>query len=56
MTMPPKIKVPKNAEDKEQSEQFIEIARKMPEDGGEALERAFKRAVPPKKKSAPATR
>lgn len=46
-----KPKPPKNADDKEQSERFIETARKHGADNPEArekLERLFKRAAKPK--------
>lgn len=44
-----KPKVPKTADDKEQSERFIETARKYETDEtGKEFERAFKKAVPTK--------
>ena len=45
-----KPKVPPNADDKEQSERFIDTAREHGTDeSGEEFERAFKKVVPPKK-------
>ena len=45
--MPPKKKPP--PDDKEQSRRFVETARELEADEtGEAFERAFKKAVPPK--------
>jgi hypothetical protein len=44
----PKPKKPKTS-DKEQSERFIETARKLRvEDGGEQFEEVFRKIVPPK--------
>jgi hypothetical protein len=46
-----KPKVPESADDKEQSERFIEAAREFGADkGGKKFERAFKKLVPPKSK------
>lgn len=46
-----KPKVPEAADDKEQSERFIETARKYEADEtGKQLERSFKKIVPPKPK------
>ncbi len=45
-------KVPDKADDKDQSERFIETARKHGTDEtGEAFERAFKAAVPARQKN-----
>jgi hypothetical protein len=47
-----KPKVPKTADDKEQSERFIETARKYGADEtGKELEQVFKAVVPPKRKA-----
>ena len=44
-----KPRIPSRADDKEQSERFIETARESGADEGrEKFERAFKRAVPPR--------
>lgn len=52
MTEAKKPKVPRNADDKEQSKQFIELAKELGNDETDAtLERAFKMAVPPKRKA-----
>ena len=49
-----KAKVPKKADDKEQSERFIEIAREYGTDEtGKEFERAFKKVVPQKKPATP---
>ena len=45
-----KPKPPANADDKAQSERFIDTAREYGADvSGEKFERAFKKVVPPKK-------
>jgi hypothetical protein len=45
-----KPRPPKNADDKAQSERFIETARELgADDSGEKFERAFKKVVPPKR-------
>lgn len=47
-----KPKVPAKADDKEQSERFIDTAREYGADEGrDKFERAFKKAVPQKKKA-----
>lgn len=49
-TRKPKPKVPKSADDKEQSARFIEAAREYETDEtGKELERAFKKVVPPRR-------
>ena len=48
--MPKKPRIPESADDKEQSERFIETARdKETDETGKAFERLFKKTVPPKK-------
>lgn len=50
--MATKPKPPKNADDKEQSERFIDAARKHGTDEtGKEFERLFKKAVPAKMKA-----
>jgi hypothetical protein len=45
-----KPRVPKSADDKEQSKAFIDTARKLETDeSGETLEKVFRKIVPPKK-------
>lgn len=47
-----KPKAPKTADDKEQSERFIETARKYGTDEtGKEFERVFKKVIPPKPKA-----
>ena len=47
-----KPKVPRTADDKEQSERFIEAAQNYDTDEtGKEFERAFKKSVPPKSKA-----
>ena len=49
--MPTKPKVPKEADDKEQSEQFIVTARELETDEtGAAFDRLFKTVAPPKRR------
>jgi hypothetical protein len=53
-TRKPKPKVPKTANDKEQSERFIDtaVAFGAEDKDGLLVEQAFRRAVPPRSKSA----
>jgi hypothetical protein len=48
-----KPRVPKNADDKEQSKAFIDTARKLETDEtGETLEKAFRKIVPERRSKA----